>query len=312
MSTSPIHRLPPHFPPAWCGGWEGDDKGGIYADLVVGRLVIPMRWISPDSFTMGSPQNETGRYDDELSHTVILTQGFWLGRYPVTQEEFEAVMGKNPSHFKGPRRPVENVEWDEAVAYCRRLTEMARELHAMEEGHGFRLPTEAEWEYACRAGTINAFNNDSECTQPTGHDPALDKLGWFDQNSRNETHPVGEKQGNAWGLHDMHGNVWEWCEDRGDWNYQESRVVTNTYREGVVNPVCLEGAWRVVRGGSCWNDAGSCRSAVRNLGEPGNRDVSLGFRLAAGLISQEPVSGAPGPEAGGADAPVPEAPRRRD
>ena len=168
----------------------------------------------------------------------------------------------------------------------------------MGETFEFRLPTEAEWEYACRAGTTNAFNDGSDCTNPNGKDPALSRLGWFDENSDGRTHPVGEKQPNAWGLHDMHGNVWEWCHD-GQRQYGMEVVSDPRGSEEAF-------AWRVLRGGSYWDYARGCRSAYRNENDPGNRFRSFGFRLAAGLAVAG--SGAPGPEAGGADAPVPEAP----
>jgi formylglycine-generating enzyme required for sulfatase activity len=264
--------------------------------------------IGRGEFLMGSPTSEVGQADDETQHRVVLTRDFWLGQYPVTQRQYAAVMGANPSHRKGDDRPVESVNWDDAVAFCRVLSAKCRKAGVMGKTFEFRLPTEAEWEYACRAGTTSAFNDDSECTKPDGADPALNRLGWFDKNSNKQTHPVGEKMANAWGLHDMHGNVWEWCEDRGSWNGQDQRVVTTTNVANVVDPIGSEGGWRVVRGGSYWNNARFCRSACRRAGEPGSRGRFLGFRLAAGLISQEQVSGAPGPEAGGADAPVPEAP----
>ncbi len=253
--------------------------------------------IAPGEFLMGSPPDENGREDNETQHQVRLTQPFWLGRYPVTQAEYEAVMGHNPSDFKGPRRPVEQVDWHEATAFCARLTERARAAGCLPEGFAFRLPTEAEWEYACRAGTTSAFNDNSECTKGTGKDPALQRLGWFGKNSGNQTHPVGEKTPNAWGLHDMHGNVWEWCLDR----QREYTADSQTDPLGPESPA----ARRVVRGGSWYFQARHCRAAFRGRFEPGFRGHYLGLRLAAG---QEPGRGAPSLPAGGAAAPGPEAP----
>ena len=152
------------------------------------------------------------------------------------------------------------------------------------ESFQFRLPTEPEWEYACRAGTSSAFNDGLACTQPTGNDLALARLGWFGQNSGMETHPVGEKLANAWGLHDMHGNVWEWCWDG-------KRAYTAEAQTDPLGPV-EENAGRAVRGGSFWTRAEGCRSACRDGNETEGRSYSLGFRLAAG---QEP----------GAERPVP-------
>jgi formylglycine-generating enzyme required for sulfatase activity len=262
------------------------------------RYGIELLPIAPGEFLMGSPENEPGRSGDETQHQVRLTQPFWMGRYPVTQAEFEAVMGENPSHFKGARRPVENVDWHQAMAFCAKLTERAREAGCLPEGFVFRLPTEAEWEYACRAGTTSAFNDGSACTQPEGKDPALDRLGWVNKNSGKETHPVGEKLPNAWGLHDLHGNVWEWCLDG-------KRDYTAEAQTDPFGPV-EEGAFRVVRGGSWYSRARDCRAAIRFRSHPEYRDGLLGLRLSAG---QEPGRGAP--SGGRRGAPVPEAPAAR-
>jgi formylglycine-generating enzyme required for sulfatase activity len=241
-----------------------------FVRLTFGLELVP---IPAGEFLMGSPPDEKGRFDSETQHQVRLTVPFWIGRYPVTQAEYQAVMGTNPSEFKGERRPVENVDWHEAMAFCQQLTERARQAGWLPDDFAFRLPTEAEWEYACRAGTTTAFNDGSDCTKPEGKDPALDRLGWFDKNSGRETHPVGEKQPNAWGLYDMHGNVWEWCWDG-------KRKYTTEPQLDPVGP--LEGARRVVRGGSYWYNARRCRSAYRSAIEPGYRYGNQGFRLAAG------------------------------
>jgi formylglycine-generating enzyme required for sulfatase activity len=248
---------------------------------------------------MGSPEDEAGRASGETQHRVTLTRPFWIGRYPATQAEYAAVMGKNPSIFKGERRPVEGVSWEDAMEFCRRLTERAREAGCLPEDFGFRLPTEAEWEYACRAGTESDFNDGSECTQPSGEEPALDRLGWYYKNSKDQTHPVGEKLANAWGLHDMHGQVWEWCWD----GKREYTTQAQTDPLGPDDP----GARRVVRGGGSWNIARPCRSACRDAFVPGSRFRDLGFRLAAGQELQD----AERPSGGRRGAPVPEAPAAR-
>ena len=215
---------------------------------------------------MGSPDDEVGRRDDEgPQHWVELTYGYWLAAVPCTQTEWEAVTGKNPSRFKGANRPVEQVSWDDCQAFCQRLAERRPGLEV-------RLPTEAEWEYACRAGTESAYNDGSVCTDPEGKDPALARLGWFRENSDRQTHDVGRLEPNAWGLHDMHGNVWEWCQDwYGDYAAEEQR-----------DPVGPDmGHFRVFRGGSWSYWARLCRSACRYRNSPVNRWLNLGFRLVA-------------------------------
>ncbi|MGZ0173968.1 MAG: formylglycine-generating enzyme family protein [Planctomycetales bacterium] len=215
----------------------------------------PMRFvpIPPRTFTMG---------EGEEAHQVTLTKGFDLGQHEVTQEQYEAVIGTNPSQFKGPQNPVETVSWDDAVAFCRKLSELPAEKSA---GYVYRLPTEAEWEYACRAGTKTTYSfGDS--------DSELGDYGWYDKNSGKTTHPVGGKKPNAWGLYDMHGNVFEWCQDwHGD------------YRSGsVTDPTgSSSGSYRVIRGG-CWYfpfPARFARSANRSWFSPGNRGFHVGFRV---------------------------------
>ena len=170
---------------------------------------------------------------------------FSIGVHEVTQSEYESVMGVNPSSFKGANNPVEMVSWDDAVAFCEKLSSLPAEVAA---GRVYRLPTEAEWEYACRAGTTTAYSFGDD-------EKDLGEYAWFSDNSGNTTHGVGEKLPNGWGLFDMHGNVWEWCSD-------------------------AEGSSRVYRGGS-WSDAaGYCRSAFRYWNFPTFRFNFLGFRLA--------------------------------
>ena len=241
--------------------------------------------IPSGEFLMGSPPEERGRDARETRHRARFTRAFWIGRYPVTQQQYRAVMGENPSHHKADRLPVENVCWHEAIAFCDKLTQGLRQAGWLPDGFGFRLPCEAEWEYACRAGSNSAFNDGSACTEPDGKDPALGRLGWYKENSDGKTHPVGEKVANAWGLFDMHGNVWEWCADG-------QRELTEGFQIDPVGP--LDGAGRVVRGGSYWIEARNCRSAFRIAYVPGNRNRDLGFRLAAG---QELRGGASGLEA---------------
>jgi len=231
----------------------------------------------PEGFLMGSPAKEKDRETDETQHKVILTQGFYLGVYEVTQEEYQQVMGTNPSFFAatGERKttvagldtrrfPVENVSWNDAVEFCRKLS--AR------DGKSYRLPTEAEWEYACRAGTKTPFSFGTTCNGQeaniNGYSPYGTKV---DGPSLGRTTSVGKYLPNAWGLYDLHGNVWECC---SDW-YGDYPAGTITNPTGPTQ----EALFRVNRGG-CWNfDGSNCRSADRYWNVPEFRDLILGFRV---------------------------------
>ena len=193
-------------------------------------LDIPVVRISPGTFLMGSPAAEQGRRENESLHEVTLTKCFFLAATPCTQRQWETVMGSNPSHFKGADLPVEQVSWDDAVAFCRKLTELHRQMGMLAEGSNWRLPTQAEWEYAARAGTMGPRHRD------------LDAIAWYETNSGSRTHPVQQKEPNVWGLHDMIGNVWEWC---ADW-YEDDPTTAATDPTGPSS-----GSNRVDRGG-CW------------------------------------------------------------
>lgn len=213
-------------------------------------------WIKPGTFLMGSPVNEPGRKTDEIQHTVTLTQGYWMSDHEVTQEEYQAVMGSNPSFFNGTELPVERVTWNEAAEYCRKLTEQEMSAGRLASGRVYRLPTEAQWEYAARAGTTGSYAGD------------LNAMAWYDSNSDNKTHIVKTKLPNAWGLYDMSGNVWEWCSDSyGDY---PSGAVIDPFSPNYSGDV------RVVRGGG-W-DANAILSRInrRGSGAPNFRHGSNG------------------------------------
>jgi len=217
-------------------------------------------YVLPGTFEMGSADDESGRDADEHLHTVHVVSGFYLQTTPVTQTQWESVMEDNRSHFRDGDRPVENVSWDDAHEFIERLNEMEKAGH-------FRLPTEAEREYACRAGTNTAFyagNGERD----------LDRAGWYDGNSGGQTHPVGEKESNSWGLYDMHGNVWEWVEDDHHRGYHKAPVDGKAW---VDTP---RGWYRGVRGGSWIGGAPNCRSATRGFGPPDTRGSNFGLRLA--------------------------------
>ncbi len=230
----------------------------------LGMEFVPVR---PGTFAMGSPTSEKDHNDDEAQHQVTLTQSFWMGKYEVTQAEYEAVIGKNPSKFQGDRNPVESVSWNGAVAFCAKLTERERRAGRLPNGYVYRLPTEAEWEYCCRAGTTTAycFGDDSgRLAEYANYD---DTPNYGDES----TAPVGSFKPNAWGLHDMHGNVYEWCLDWCGEDYA---------RGSVTDPVGpTSGATRVYRGGSWFNSPRFCRSARRSGSWPGYAFEDLGFRV---------------------------------
>ncbi len=287
-------------------GWASrlwSDQFGMAAEFVIRDVLFVLRWIPPGTFWMGSPESELGRADWERpQHEVTISEGFWMGETPVTQSQWAAIvevgMAKKlitkdsglkpkPSGFSSERiedqgkPPVEQVSWNQRTAICQVLDQL------MENGPGFRLPTEAQWEHACRAGTQSAFNDGSDCTLPDGLDPALLQLGWFDKISYARTQYVKQKRSNRWGLYDMHGNVWERCADA--W-------VENVYvrrKEGVIDPVedsNSDSASRVVRGGSWSYRARSCLAAFRGHWSSGLVWTHNGLRLSAGqgVVRAEP------------------------
>jgi formylglycine-generating enzyme required for sulfatase activity len=278
--------------PEWAPGWAevfGEDRWGVFAEFSVGGVKFVMRWIQPGRFLMGSPEGEEGRRNGEgPQHEVTITRGYWMGETPVTQAQWRAVvegmgdgarLNEAPSSFKDrPDCPVESVSWND----CRRLVAGLGELLGSEDE--FRLPTEAEWEYACRAGTQGAYCDGSACTVPDGRDPALDRVGWFDENSGGSVQPVKGKEANGWGLYDVHGCVWEWCRD--------ARRLYSI--DPVWDPVGGQdaGAARVLRGGSRGSWAKSCRAAYRRAGDPASGWGNAGLRLSAG---QRGKSGGAGP-----------------
>ena len=282
------------------------DRYGLAAQFRVENVPFVMRWIPPGRFMMGSPEDEPGRFHDEgPRHERVIENGFWLGETVVTQAQWLAVMGNNPSHFKGPETlPVEQVSWQDCCDYCEKLV-------ALVPGLAFRLPEEQEWEYACRAGTDTPLWTGGITIKKDFDAPELEDIAWYVGNSWKEpqvenlydmksfdwrhpeggeagTHPVMEKSANLWGLYDMLGNVWEWCEDVWDEKAYEKQVRGEPAEKGDKD------AERVVRGGSWIDHARFCRAAYRFRFGPGIRRGNLGFRLAAG---QEPDgSGATPPE----------------
>lgn len=227
-----------------------------------------MMWISAGLFEMGSPEDEPGRYPDEGPlRKVEIPSDFFLSKYEVTQSEFQLVMGTNPSaSYHEPNLPVERVSWLEAVEYCARVTRRERDLGKLPPGYAYRLPTEAEWEFACRAGSTKAYGFGDDATLLGDH-------AWYGDNGGPTPHPVGLKRPNAWGLFDMHGNVFEWCLDE----YRPYPGGKSTRPEGSTV------VYRPSRGGAFYCPPEICRSACRFESAPQSSRSSLrGFRVAIG------------------------------
>ena len=247
---------------------EGSDASVAVVDMfsLPGGAEMEFVWIEPGTFMMGSPESEVGRYSDEGPvHEVEISEGFWLGKYEVTQGEWASVMGSNPSLRRGDfRRPVEWVSWNDVQEFIAKLNDAAGDSL-------YRLPTEAEWEYACRAGTQTRWSLGDE----DGEDESLlGDYAWYKNNSSSDTKVVGGKLPNAWGLYDMHGNVYEWVNDwysNGDYYNSSPRVIDP--------PGPTFGSYRVLRGGHFADDAQSLRSALRAGFRPSSRKNWLGFRL---------------------------------
>ena len=239
---------------------------------------MPKVLIFPGEFLMGTPEKEQDRFAHSNQVEVTLTRAFWLGKCPVTQAEWQQVMGNHP--WRGqedvqedPACPATYVSWEDAIAFCRTLTDQDREAGRLPKAWEHTLPTEAQWEYACRAGTTTHFSFGDQETQ-------LGTYAWFVGNSfevgERYPHPVGQKQPNPWGLYDIHGNVLEWCRD--GWQ---------TKLPGGTNPESgHEGSCGVYRGGSWYDNSRGCQSAYRGGCEPSYRSYDLGFRVAQ-VLSKE-------------------------
>jgi formylglycine-generating enzyme required for sulfatase activity len=306
--------------PSWAVDF-GSDRYGLYSVFEVapekkGAPVLQkMRWIPPGRFLMGSAEGrDYGRGNESPEHEVVITQGYWMFDTPCTQGLWTALVGDNPSYFPDPERPVEQVSWQDAVRFSKKLNERLsgnqpltnKRLVDGWERLLFRLPTEAEWEYACRAGTTGdtyAGNLDLEYRDQTKAE-LLDSIAWYGGNSGHEydlkksmemtwladlqdeekrggTRKVAQKAPNPWGLYDMLGNVWEWCQDR----YGEYPLEPVERVEDPIGPT--QGSTRVIRGGSWGDSARLLRSACRDWNDPGNRGSNLGFRL---LSSAHPAT----------------------
>ncbi|MCB1776808.1 MAG: formylglycine-generating enzyme family protein [Candidatus Competibacteraceae bacterium] len=283
------HPLITGCPPRWASGW-GQDQWGVFVEITLQGVTQRLRWIPPGQFWMGSPEEEQGRYDDEgPRHQVTLTDGYWLFDTPCTQALWEAVMGKNPSEFQSPTRPVETVSWDDVQDFLKRINEQ-------NPGLNLSLPSEAQWEYACRASTETAIYTGDLDILGDFNAPALDPIAWYGGNSgvdfdlddgydssdweekqyphtKAGTRLVKLKRANPWGLYDMLGNVWEWVQDHWHGNYQGAPTDGSAWEDQDAI-----GAPRVLRGGSWSLNARNVRAASRLDYDPDSRLDVIGFR----------------------------------
>ncbi len=250
-----------------CGDGDDDEAASRVPQQVTTKTGIEMMLIPGGEFIMGDSRGE----DDEKPAHKVKISAFYMDKYEVTQDAYEKMMGKNPAKFKGPDKPVERVSWFGAIQYCnmRSLREGLSPCYDLEtlkcnyETDGYRLPTEAEWEYACRAGTRTNYSFGNA----TGK---LGQYAWSKANANKTTHPVGQKKPNPWGFYDMHGSVWEWCNDHYDEDYYQKSPVENPNGPAV-------GEERVLRGGSWASGAQSARSSSRYSETPGFADVCFGY-----------------------------------
>lgn len=275
--------------------FEGGSPGEIKVFELAPGLTMDFCWIPPGKFSMGSPLNELGRNNDETQHQVTISKGFWMAKTEVTQAQWRAMGGKDTTErlpaywdnkevsweqqrqyfktseedFKAENRPVERVNWNEARTWCDDLTKQMNAKGLITKNLSFGLPTEAEWEYACRAGTTTALNHGKDLTARDGSCNSLTEVAWYMANAGGTTRPVGARKSNAWGLRDMHGNVAEWC---ADWygDYPNSSVTDPSGAS--------RNSARVNRGGSWSSGPWGCRAAYRFRFSPDSRSILLGLR----------------------------------
>ncbi|MGZ0170990.1 MAG: formylglycine-generating enzyme family protein [Planctomycetales bacterium] len=284
------HPLADGIAPAWASGW-GEDAWGPFVELTVKDVTQRLRWIPAGRFQMGSPDDDQLAQDREKpQHWVEISRGFWMFDTLTTQELWEAVMGEgeNRSEFKSPHRPVERVSWDDCQQFFEKFSELAPDVK-------LGLPTEAEWEYACRAGTTDATYAGPMEVLGLNNAPILDLIAWYGGNcgvewelsdaghdtsgwperqyefARGGTRVVATRDPNPWGLYDTLGNVWEWCRDASFRDYADESVI-DPFHDGEAS------ASRVVRGGSWLLNARNVRAAYRSANSPGSRYNDIGFR----------------------------------
>lgn len=257
-------------------------SGKNFTTAVMGTTELDMIWVDPGTFMMGSPELEWGRSDNETLHQVTLTKGFWMGKYEVTQAQYKAVMGGIPrdDYGSGDNYPVYGVSFESVSEFCNRLTATERAMGKLSKNYKYTLPTEAQWEYACRAGTTTALNNGKNLVISYDEaDANLDEIAWYRINC-NDDRPreVGQKLPNAWGFYDMHGNVQEWCLDGVNGDYFDPTIVDYT-SDAAVDPYLFPDVhYKILRGGGwcTYLNKNDCRSASRDYGDVG---LYAGFRV---------------------------------
>jgi len=258
-----LEIFPEEFPEPDSRDW-GEDQYGLWIEFDYNGVFLRYRWNEPGRFIMGSPEQEAQRHPDEFQHEVSISKGFWMAETTVTQALWESVMGSNPSRFKSWRRPVERISWHDTQHFI-------DEINKISEGLSIRLPTEAEWEYACRAGTTTAFSfGETITTDVVNFDSNYTYVGTATNGHyRRSTVEVGSLPCNTWGLYEMHGNVLEWCEDC----YEEPgpRAINSQIIDS-----CRP---RILRGGSWFNGDRCARSACRDYYDPTEQFAFFGFRL---------------------------------
>jgi formylglycine-generating enzyme required for sulfatase activity len=270
---------------------RSDDQAQVQADQFAGSKAgneckisgIELCWCPPGTFLMGSPPNELDRRPDEAQVQVRLTRGFWMGKYVVTQGQWKKIAGKLPGELTaslgdGDNFPVGNVNYPEALAFCNKLTDLGRQSGDLPSGWEFRLPTEAQWEYACRAGSTTATSFGDSLGSKQANFQGKPYNGAEPGPSLNRATKVGSYPANAWGLHDMHGNIYQWCRD---WYHLKLPGGDDPDLSSVKGPPNRDGTYSRVRRGGAWCDDGeACRSACRLRFEEERRYDHIGFRVA--------------------------------
>ena len=276
-----INTAPPTFPDTWAAEW-GEDHSGFWQALIYKDIRLRFRWIVAGEFMMGSPKDEVDRepWAKETQHQVTLTHGFWMAETTVTQAFWQAVTGENPSRFSDHlEQPVEKVSWEDCQAFIKTLSPLLQASEYPSNGElSLRLPFEAEWEYACRAGTETPFSFGENINPDlVNYDGEFPYNGAKKGKDRQKTVKVASLPCNAWGLYEMHGNVWEWCEDFFQSDLGEAALINPTG--------AIAGSERVMRGGG-WYDGGRyVRSAMRSYNSLDVRNYSIGLRLVVGQSS---------------------------